>query len=78
MCLNAVANDEKVERVDAQNDYKTTNKNWTDKKKTNLFCEFCKSFSIPRKQVHDCSKEFLGNNKKDFLKNPPVTMIITW
>ena len=35
------------------------------------------SFSIPRKQVHDCSKEFLGNNKKDFLKNPPVTMIIT-
>ena len=27
MCLNAVANDEKVERVDAQNDYKTTSKN---------------------------------------------------
>ena len=43
MCLNAVAKYEKVESVNTQNDYKTTSKKWTDKKKTNLFCEFCKS-----------------------------------
>ena len=29
------------------------------------------------KQDQDRSKEFLGNNKKDLLENPPVTMIIT-
>ena len=36
-----------------------------------------------KKQVQDCSKEFLGNKnsiskkKKDFLEKPLVTMIIT-
>ena len=30
--------------------------------KKNLLCVFCKGDSIPRKQVQDCSKEFLGNN----------------
>ena len=36
---------------------------------------------MPRKQVQDRSKEYLRNrnnmNKDDFLKKPPVTMIIT-
>ena len=43
----------KVEIANTQNDYETTSKKWTDKKKTNLFCEFCKSVSIPREQVQD-------------------------
>ena len=30
--------------------------------KKNLLCVFCKGDSISRKQVQDCSKEFLGNN----------------
>ena len=38
------------------------NKELTDKKKTKLFCEFCKSVWIPRKQVQDHLKEFPGNN----------------
>ena len=42
MCLNAVAKYEMVENINTQNDYETSKK-WTDKKKTNLFCEFCKS-----------------------------------
>ena len=58
-----------MEIPNTQNDYETMSKKWTDKKKTNLFCEFCKSVYIPRKLVQDCSKEFLGNsNKKDFLE----------
>ena len=63
----------RMEIANTQNDYKTTSKKLRDKKKTNLFCEFCKSALIPRKQVQDCSKEFLGNNnKKDFLENPSL------
>ena len=42
MCLNAVAKYEKVERVNTQTDYETSKKS-TDKKKTKLFCQFCKS-----------------------------------
>ena len=40
---------------------------------------FCKIDKIPRQQVQDHSKEFLGNNnnKKDFLEKPLVKMIIT-
>ena len=36
--LPAVYNQENVENVNMQNDYKTTSKKWTDKKKTDLFC----------------------------------------
>ena len=56
---------EKVESVNIQNDYETTSKKSTDKKKTNLFCVFCKSAYIQRKQVQDCSKGFLGNNNNE-------------
>ena len=42
------------------------NQELTDNKKTNLFCEFCKSVSIPKKQVQDRSKEFPGNNNKRY------------
>ena len=41
--LYVVAKCKKVESVNTQNDYKTTSKKWIDKKKTNMFCEFCKS-----------------------------------
>ena len=40
--LHAVEKYKNVESVNTQNHYKTSKK-WTDKKKTNLFCEFCKS-----------------------------------
>ena len=74
VCLHVVAKCEKVENINTQNDYKTTSKKWTDKKKAPLFFVFCKSVYIPRKQIQDCSKEFLGTS----LEKPPVTMIITW
>ena len=61
---------QKVKSINIQSDYKATSKRWTDKKKTNLFWEFCKNVQIPRKQVQDSSKKFLGNNnEKDFLEN---------
>ena len=47
-----------VKNVNTQNGYEAASNKWTGKKKTNLFCE------IPRKQVQDCSKEFLGNSNK--------------
>ena len=60
-----------MESANTQNDYKTSSKNSADKKKTNLFCEFCKSIQNPRKQVQDRSKQFLGNdNEKDFFGKP--------
>ena len=43
MRLNVVAKCKKVENINTQNDYKTTSKKWIDKKKTNMFYEFCKS-----------------------------------
>ena len=42
VCLHAIEKYKKVESVNTQNDYKTC-KRWTDRKKTNLFCEFRKS-----------------------------------
>ena len=33
---------EKVESINTQNDHETTSKKWTEKKKKNLFCVFCK------------------------------------
>ena len=42
MCLHAVEKYEMVKSIDTQNDYETTNKKWTDKKKTDLFFVFCK------------------------------------
>ena len=68
--------------INTQNEYKTTSKKQTDKKKTDLFFVFCKCVYIPRKQVQDRSKEFLGNKnninkkKKDLLEKPLVIMII--
>ena len=48
----------KVENDNTQNDYETTSKTLTDKKKTDLFFVFCKCVLIPRKQVQDRSKNF--------------------
>ena len=41
--LHAMENYKKVESIIMQNVHETMIKKWTDKKKTNLFCEFCKS-----------------------------------
>ena len=41
VCLHAVEKYEKVKNVNTQNDYETTSKKWTDKKKTGLFFVFC-------------------------------------
>ena len=40
MCLHAVEKYEKLGNVNKQNDYETTSKKWTDKKKTDLFFVF--------------------------------------
>ena len=42
VCLHEVEKYEKVESINTQNDYKTTGKKWTDKKKTDLLLVFCK------------------------------------
>ena len=42
VCLHAVGKYEKVESVSTQNDYETTSKKWTDKKKTDPFFMFGK------------------------------------
>ena len=39
--LHLVEKYEKVKNVNTQNDYETTSKKWTDKKKTDLFFVFC-------------------------------------
>ena len=81
VCLHEVEKYEKVENVNTQNQFETTSKKQADKKKADLFFVFCKCVYIPRKQVQDHSKEFLGNkniNKKEyFLEKPPVIMITT-
>ena len=41
MCLHAVEKCENVENINTQNDYKTTSKKWTEKKKTDLLFVFC-------------------------------------
>ena len=43
VCLHAMEKDKKVDSVNTHNDYETASKKWTDKKKTNLSCMFCKS-----------------------------------
>ena len=82
VCLHEVEKYEKVENVNTQNQFETTSKKQADKKKADLFFVFCKCVYIPRKQVQDRSKEFLGNKnninkkKKDLLEKPLVIMII--
>ena len=41
--LHRVEKYKKVESVNTLNDYKAAIKKWTDKKKTKLFCMFCKT-----------------------------------
>ena len=42
-CGHAVEKDKSMETINTHNYYKTASEKWTDKKKTNLLCEFCKS-----------------------------------
>ena len=42
VCSHKMKKYEKTESVNAQNDYKTTSKKWTDKKKTDLLFVFHK------------------------------------
>ena len=46
--LHAMEKYEKVESVNTQNDYETASKKWTNKKKTNLFYEFCDKITSSR------------------------------
>ena len=62
--LHAVEKYEKVESVNTQNDWETTSINWTDKKKTNLFCVFCKCLNS-KKTSSRSFKLFLGNNNNN-------------
>ena len=62
VCLHAVKKYKKVESV-TQNDSEIISKEWTDKKKTDLFKALLVNSNL---------------NEKDFLENPPVTMIMTW
>ena len=48
VCLHAVKKYEKVEIANTQNDYKTTSKKGTGKKKRNLFCEFFKCLNFKK------------------------------
>ena len=41
-CIHAVEKYEKLENINTQNDYETRSKKSTDKKKKDLFFEFCK------------------------------------
>ena len=45
VCSPAVEKYEKVESVNTENDYESTSKKWTDKKKTDLFFVFRKCIS---------------------------------
>ena len=47
-----------------QNDWETTSINWTDKKKTNLFCVFCKCLNS-KKTSSRSFKLFLGSNNNN-------------
>ena len=64
MIAKQVEKYEKVENVNTQNQFETTSKKQADKKKADLFFVFCKCVYIPRKQVQDRSKEYLGNKNK--------------
>ena len=41
MCLHVVENVEKVASANTQDDYETTSKKWTGKKKADVFIVFC-------------------------------------
>ena len=56
--LHAVEKYEKLDSVNTQNDYETTNKKRTDKKKTNLFCLFCKSVNFQENKFKIVQKNF--------------------
>ena len=46
MFLHAAEKYEKMERINAQSDYETASKKWTDKKKIDLFFVFCKCVNL--------------------------------
>ena len=57
MCLHTVEKYENLESINTQNDYKTTIKKWTDKKKTNLCLKVFKfqnnKFEIVQKNLQE-------------------------
>ena len=58
VCLNAVEKYEKVNNVNIQNDYETTNKKLTDKKKGNLFFMFCKCIKFQENKLKIVQNSF--------------------
>ena len=45
-CLDAAEKYEKAESINTQNDLVTASKNWSDKKKTDLFFVFCEFVNV--------------------------------
>ena len=65
--LLAVEKYKKVENINTQNDFETTSKKWTEKRKQICSLCFVEVFKFQEKQVQGHSKEFLRNyntNKK--------------
>ena len=60
-CLDAAEKYEKVESINTQNDLVTASKNWSDKKKTDLFfvfCEFVNVFKFEENNLEIIQKNF--------------------
>ena len=58
VCLHTVEKHEKVESINTQNDYKTTSKKLTDKKKTNMFLSFVIMFKFQYNKLKIVQKKF--------------------
>ena len=58
MCLHEVEKYEKVESINTRNDYKTTSKKWTDKKKIDFFVCFGNVFKFQEKKFKIVQKNF--------------------
>ena len=75
--LHAVEKFKKKKSVNTQNDYKTTSKEWRDKKKQTCSVGFVKVFVFQDNKFKIVQKNFL-EIIKDSLENPLVMIIITW
>ena len=58
VCLHTVEKYEKVQSINTQNDYKTTSKKLTDKKKTNMFLSFVIVFKFQYNKLKIVQKKF--------------------
>ena len=65
-----------------QNDYKTTIKKWTDKRKQTCYLCFVNVFKFQENKFKIVQKNFeeikITLIRKDFLEKPLITRITTW